>query len=163
MEYMKSYLRSDRNGFAISFEIMMTMIMVTLVCSATAYFAQVFEMERYFADVSSSTCVMASRYGGNESKAYKIQVKKGTIEDNANAQLALINKHAKGVALQSPGNDGKFITVSDYPDKNNNVKVTVSYKVGNIGWGALVNFVSPGTMQHTFVVPSLMQSGKLIR
>ena len=51
MRSIREYLTSDRQGFAISFEIMMTMIMVTLVCSVTAYFAQVFEMERYFADV----------------------------------------------------------------------------------------------------------------
>lgn len=158
-----SYLDRDRQGFAISFEIMMTMIMVTLVCSVTAYFAQVFEMERYFADVSASTCVMASRYGGNDSKAYKIQVKKGTIEDNANAQLALINSHCKNVSLVSPDGNGKFISVSSFPDSNNNVSVAVSYKLGNIGWGRLVNIVSPGTITHRFVVPSLMQTGKLIR
>lgn len=163
MRSIREYLTSDRQGFAISFEIMMTMIMVTLVCSVTAYFAQVFEMERYFADVSASTCVMASRYGGNDSKAYKIQVNKGTIEENANAQLALINANSKGVALQSPNGDGRYISVSNFPDKNNNVTVSVSYKLGNIGWGRLASIVSPGVMTHTFVIPSLMQSGKLIR
>ena len=76
-----SYLDEEREGFAISFEIMMTMFMVALVVSVTVYFAQVFQLERYFADVTSSTCAMASRYGGNESKAYKIQVKISGIQE----------------------------------------------------------------------------------
>lgn len=163
MRYIYSYLNSDRDGFAISFEIMMTMIMVTLVCSVTAYFAQVFETERYFADVASSTCIMASRYGGNSSKAYKIQVNKGTIADNANKQLEYINSRNSSISISPAGSDGKYIYVSSYPDSNNNVTVSISYKLGNIGWGALASLVSPGSMRHTFTVPSLMQSGMLIR
>lgn len=158
-----SYLDEEREGFAISFEIMMTMFMVALVVSVTVYFAQVFQLERYFADVTSSTCAMASRYGGNESKAYKIQVKKGSIEDNANLQLQYINNTNPGVALQAV-DGGKFISVSDYPDSANNVEVKLSYKLGQIGWGAVANIVSPdNAVVQTFKLPSLMQTGRLIR
>lgn len=160
---MINRLNEQRKGFAITFEIMLTMLLVTIVTSATVYFAQVFETERYFAEVASSTCVMASRYGGNDSNAYKIQVRRGTIADTANRHLAYINSVNKAIELRSPNGDGKFISVSNYPDANNNVTVTVEYKIGGIGWAQLADILHPLEMRHTFVVPSLMQSGKLIR
>ncbi len=158
-----SLINKERCGFAISFEIILTMLMVTFVVSATTYFSQVFELERYFADVASSTCAMASRYGGNNSNAYRIQVAQGSIADNANAQLAYINSHNKFVALKPIGSSGRFISVSEEPDSANNVTVTLAYRVGGIQWGALTALISPGEMKNTFVVPSLVQMGKLIR
>ena len=164
MTKLDKYMDGDRGGFAISFEICMTMLIVAFVASVTIYFAQVFELQRYFADVTASTCTMASRYGGNESTAYKIQVGQGSIEDNANLMLSYLNNQNESVAFQTVDSSGKFISVSDYPDDNGNVQVSMAYKLGNIGWGALANIVSPsGTITMSFELPSLIQTGKLIR
>lgn len=164
MTKFDKYLDEDRGGFAISFEICMTMLIVAIVASVTIYFAQVFELQRYFADVTASTCTMASRYGGNESNAYKIQVGKGSIEDNANLLLEYLNSQNESIAFQTVGSDGKFITVADYPDSNGNVQVAMCYELGDIGWGAVADIVSPSNaISMSFELPSLVQTGKLIR
>lgn len=159
---MKNFLLSERTGFAISFEICLSMLLLTVVTSVTLYFVQVFETERFFADVTASTCTLASRFGGNDSMAYRIQVKKGTISQNANKQLHYINSLSNQVKLV-PMSGSDFITVSSKPDANNMVTVHLAYKVGKISWGKLVNIVSPKNgIEQTFRLPSLMQNGSLV-
>lgn len=166
MRGLCSYLERDRHGFAISYEICMTMFLTAVVVCVTIYFAQVFQMQRYFADVTSSTCVMASRYGGNDSKAYQIQVGTNTtIEDNANAQLHYIQDMNDNVRFDAVGDGGKYITVSNKPDANGMVHVKMNYRLGDIGWKALQDIVSvtpaEGIVQE-FDLPTLMQKGLLL-
>lgn len=162
---MKRLMNTERSGFAITFEIMMTTLLVALVCSVTTYFAQAFELERFFADVTSSTCVMASRYGGNESNAYKIQVgSNSNIEDTANSMLIYVASHSSGSSsfVHLNGNsNGKYITVSDYPDKNGNVTVRLSYSISP-ATGLASAFSIKNTVNQSFTLPSIMQSGRLL-
>lgn len=172
---MNKILNQEREGFAITFEIICTMLLIAAISSLTIYFVQVMELERYFADVTSSTCSMASRYGGSESMAYKIQVSqrsgggngvgKANIQDNANYQLAYVNSKYRAIYnanVLEPVN-GKYITVSNYPDENGNVRVSLNYRIGGCSWGKLVNVMAgPATINQTFDMPSLMQRGKLV-
>ena len=172
---MKNVLNQEREGFAVTFEIILTMLLIAAISSLTIYFVQVMELERYFADVTASTCSMASRYGGSESTAYKIQVSqrasggngvgKANIQDNANYQLAYVNSKYKAIynANVLEPVDGKYITVSSYPDANGNVQVRLQYRIGGCSWGSLLNVMAgPATIDQTFNMPSLMQRGKLV-
>lgn len=166
-ESIKSYLNQERCGFAITFEICLTIMLTAAVSLTMAYFVNAFQIQRYFADVTASTCTMASRYGGNSSKAYQIQVKRGSIQSNANAQLAYINSKSTLVHLV-PGAGGQYITVSEHPDANNCVTVKLSYRLAHIG-----GYTDPTNnytgaydagdrdITQTFKLPSLMQSGRL--
>lgn len=163
---MSNLLNSERKGFAITFEIMMCMVLFAFVCSVTIYFAEVFQTERYFADVTSSTCQEAVRYGGNASRAYRIQVKDTDIETNANRQLAYLNgaHGGKGYILSSVGGDGRYIDVSDYPDAHGNVTVRLQFQIGDYGWGNLARaFGAGGTVRQEISLPTLMQTGRLIQ
>ena len=163
---MRRILDRERRGFAISLEIMLTYLLVAIVCSVTTYFAQAFEMERFFADVTASTCVMAARYGGSNSQAYRIQVgNDSTIEDTANRMLGFVaDKSATSFAVVKPGGNGKYISVSGKPDSDGNVTVSLTYSIAAgaaKGPASLFRFESP--VNQTFTLPSLMQDGKLIK
>lgn len=162
---MRRILDRERRGFAISLEIMLTYLLVAIVCSVTTYFAQAFEMERFFADVTASTCVMASRYGGSDSRAYKIQVgNDSTIQDTANRMLGFVaSKSESSFAVVKPVN-GRYISVSDKPDSEGNVTVSLTYSIAAgaaKGPASLFRFESP--VNQAFTLPSLMQDGKLIK
>lgn len=170
---LKEYLGRERNGFVITFELMMAMLFVVVVASASVYLTKSLELERYVANVTATTCNMAARYGGNASKAYQVQVNKdgnvGTIEDNANAQIAVVNERFSQFGVSFVNDGGKIISVSDYPDSNGNVRVRVSYQVSSDTsyWGHMVNVIQSvdGSVGRTmeFYMPSLMQNGKLLR
>ena len=177
--FMKNYVNQERNGFAISYEICMCLMLFAVVVPMTIYFAELFETERYFANVTSATCQMASRFGGNNSKAYQIQVGKdaGTISQNANTQLLYIqNRQAAASktktssgdvdysgAMLVPQNGNEYITVSD-PDSDGNIEVKLSYRLGSHGWGTVGQWATGNNAQvtQTFKLPTLMQSGKLM-
>lgn len=161
---INDYLESDRRSFAISFELMLSMLLLVWVCSVTIYFAQVFQTQRYFADVTASTCTMAARYGGNYSRVYQLQVGGGTIQDNANKQLQYLNTRA------NPNHrDGLFdanITVSPQtPDGSGKVKVVLTYKLKSWGSGSMKALEVLGLggkeITQTFELPSLVQRGRL--
>lgn len=160
----EEYLNKERGGFHISFEIIACMMLFAAVVFVTIYFTELFETERYFANVTSSTCQMACRYGGNNSKAYAVQVKNGTIEDNANYQLRYIqsqqaNSKNKGANLV-PIN-GKYISVSDEPASDGTITVRLSYKLGDHGLSWVLQKFGNGQVNQEFKLPTLMQSGKL--
>ena len=163
---MRRILDRERRGFAISLGIMLTYLLVAIVCSVTTYFAQAFEMERFFADVTASTCVMASRYGGSESDAYKIQVGGSTIEETANRMLGYVaSKSATSFAVVRPVN-GKYISVSRFPDPQGNVHVELHYSVAPgaaRGPASLFSAAFESPIRQSFTLPSLMQNGKLIK
>jgi hypothetical protein len=158
-------LEENRSCFAISFELMLSMVLLVWVCSVTIYFAQVFQTERYFADVTASTCTLAARYGGDYSKVYQLQTGADSISSNANAQLAYLD------TLGTSGNrDGLFdanITVSpEKPDSSGTVNVTLTYKLKTWATGSMSFLEKLGlggkTITQSFELPSLVQSGKLL-
>lgn len=157
---MPKILKTERKGFVISFEVMLTSILVCVFVSVLVYFAAVLQTKKYFANVASATCTMAARYGGNSSQAYAAQVNSGTISDNANKQIAYILSHTSRFSvLGAP--DGKFISVSEEPDEAGYVHVSLQYQYEKFGWGQFADAFSPGLITQNFSVPTLINSGKL--
>ena len=159
LDKLNDYLESDRKSFAISFELMLSMLLLVWVCSVTIYFAQVFQTQRYFADVTASTCTMAARYGGNDSRVYQLQVGGGTIQDNAQKQLDYLN-NAGGNKFNA-----KIRVTPQKPDSSGKVKVVLTYKLNTWEGGSMqfleVLGLGGKQMTQTFELPSLVQSGKL--
>lgn len=158
---MKKIYKTKRKGFVITFEVMLTSFIVCVALSLLVYFAQVLQTKKYFANVAAATCTMAARYGGNASNAYNVQVNSGTIADNANKQIKYMVDHTtRYTVLSAPG--GRYISVSDYPDANGNITVSLSYQYEKFGWGQFAEKFSPGLITQNFSVPTLIYTGKLI-
>lgn len=175
----REYVTQERTGFAVTFEIILTMLLIAAVSSCTIYFVQVMELERFFADVTASTCTMAARYGGSDSIAYRIQVSErvdvpngtgidqATIQENANRQMKYVSSKSKSyysadLLVPSEAGGGDYIYVSPMVDANNYVHVNLKYKIGGCSWGSIINLIAgPTTVEQSFDMPSLMQRGKL--
>ena len=155
-------LKTERKGFAISFEIMMTMLLVTVMTTMTLYVVELYQTQRYFSDVTSATCTMAARYGGNDSKAYRIQVPNGgTIQQNAQNQLDFLNTN--GASSNSGGLFDAEIYVANHPDDQGNVRVELEYNLKDYGWVGYAKQLGlfGERIKQTFEIPSLVQNGKL--
>lgn len=118
INYLKSnVLDKERKGFAITFEIMMVSLLLVFAVSVIIYFCEVMNTQRFFYDVTTSTCTAASRYGGDNSRAYQFQTRedsghgqyRGTISDNANKYLAAIQHkdYKTGAFVLDYGPEGK--------------------------------------------------------
>lgn len=184
---MKKYLKecrkdltSERSGFAITFEVMMVSLLLSLVITVLIFFVQTLNTQRFFYNVTAATCTAAARYGGNDSQAYAFQVqqstgKTGTIEGTANAFLTSVAKipGSENLYILEPTASGKYITVNSVNDEKfreqNIVTVEMKYKLGNYGignlinsWGAVFGDWGNNETTHHIELPSLMQYGKLV-
>lgn len=122
-------LNNKRNGFAITFEIMMVGLLVTFATIVIVYFSEVMNTQRFMYDLTASTCTAAARYGGNDSRAYEFQVRQSnpnasatSISDNANKYIQAIAKRtdqitgAESFVFEGAGEGGNYLTVSDSPE-----------------------------------------------
>lgn len=175
LKNLKATANDERPGFAITFEIMMVTLLAATVISIIIYFIEVMNVERFFFDVTASTCTAASRYGGDKSRAYYFQVESNnngsikhakTISENADLFLSSIaarSDRETGGYVFDPV-DGRYIIVSDAPDENGYVTVQLQYRLGKYGWGAIAERLIPdgGNIVHTIQLQTLMQSGALL-
>lgn len=160
-------LKNDRAGFAITFEIMLTVLLVVTFMTNTVFFTTLYETQRYFADVTSSTCTMVARYGGNDSAAYKVQVANGgDIMQNAQAQLNQINGSSKFEPHIYVSKQVGTTAKSGGSCKEGYVQVILEYKLNQNSLGPWSFLSSYGLLGRecvqTFEIPSLVQKGKLI-
>ena len=165
MSHLKNYLTQDRAGFAISFELMLATELIVLMLVVSVFLMKTYEQEKYFAQVTTATCDMVARYGGNSSKAYKVQVGNGgDIRQNAEAILKKINENSKQ-GNKSSGFNAVFTEISNYPDNEGNVKVTLRYSYSDNGLPGVMNALGLNNSVRTISVkvPSLVQNGRLVK
>lgn len=157
MSRLKNYLTQDRAGFAISFELMLATELIVMLLITSVFLMKTYEQEKYFAQVTTATCDMVARYGGNSSKAYKVQVGNGgDIRGNAEKLLQAVN---------GGGFNAKFTNISDYPNSNGDVNVTLTYSLIDNGLPEAMSAVGLTGYVKTIsvTIPSLVQNGKLIK
>ena len=143
----------EKHGFTATFEIMLLALLVTLFIGYIVYAVTLYNQKRYFSMVATNTCIEASRYGGNNSKAYKLEVDTNkSIADNANAALQ---------KATVPGFNAT-ISVSDinYSTDMVNVVLTYNFLSGNQWWDTVTGL--GGSRSVSVSVPSLVQYGKLL-
>ena len=90
---MNKTLKDEHCGFAISLEVMLTLCVLFSFFSFFLYTSRIMNLQKYMNTCMTSAAIQASRYGGNSTKAFRVNVTGGTtISDYYNTKLNQISK-----------------------------------------------------------------------
>lgn len=67
-------LNDEHNGFAVTLEVLATLFMFTMFMCTTFYILRVMNVQRYMNTILTSTAAEASRWGGTNTNAYRLNV-----------------------------------------------------------------------------------------
>lgn len=151
--YVQKHMQKERPAFVVTFEVVLLIAFVVMAIVYLVYCSTLYQQKRYFSTVAMNTCIQAARYGGDNSRAYKLEV--GTASNiSTNANKALERALAPGF--------NAHITVSDISATTDIVYVTLTYnfKSGNQALDAFTGLGETRTV--TCGIPSLVQYGKLL-
>lgn len=108
-------LQEEHGGFAITFEVICTMAMLTTMIFLTLFLLMTMNAQRYMHTVLTTTASEASRWGGNNTRAYQLNVDSSkTIQQNAQENLQRVVSQFNPVIRVTPEKisvDGEEITV----------------------------------------------------
>lgn len=157
---MIKFLKQKHKGYAITFEVICTLLMFITFITMTLYVLRVMNIQRFMNTVMTSAAAQASRWGGNYTKAYAINVGKDPIQAIAQEQLDRI-----------AGDFRPEIVI--FPDKissnNDPIFVEISYELPPI-FGTMSKINLPGAsydmytkdMKMSIFVRSIMEPGSLL-
>lgn len=170
MNRTRQFLNKKRKGYAIAFEVMITLVLITLYIQVTLYSLVMLNAERYMNSVLTSTAIQTAKWGGTHTNAYLVNQVGGvsgnmgtTIQDNANALLARegYDRMFGASILAGP----KCID-----ENNDQITVTLRYKMprftvfsmrfvqGDQGYSQM----GGDTMTYSIKMHSIMRPGKLL-
>jgi hypothetical protein len=112
--------RDKHGGFVITFEVIMTLVMVTTILTATLYLVKVMSAQRYMNTVLTSTTELVARWGGTDTRPYAENVSSTPIMTTAQEQLNDIAPDYSPVITCTPS---KITTYSQ------NVSCTITYRI----------------------------------
>lgn len=160
----KFSLKQNHKGFAISIEILLTMVMFTQITAFTFYSIRVMNGQRFLSTILYNSAVQASKWGGNDTKAWH----------SATGYAQTISTFYSNKISSSYKQFNPTLTIT--PDKitDNNVEITTTL---SYSWpsffksGAIVNSgnvkVDNSTWMNkrvtqTVKINSIMNPGKLL-
>lgn len=115
---VKNYYNKEHDGFVITLEVMVTMVMMFVFIIMILYFVRVMEVQRYFSTVLTSTAVAASRWGGVDSESYK----KNISSNPGDSLLVKTNKQLSEIAVDYSA----FIYGNPKNIQNNGEEITIA-------------------------------------
>lgn len=159
----KSFLNEEHEGFALEFEVIATLFMMTVFIVVILYTTRVMNVQRYMNTVLTSTAATASRWGGTNTNAYRTNVSNTPLLSTAQQQLNYI------AGDYNP-------KISGYPDKISldsdliTVKITYSLpsifsttgKVQSVDGSSYDMYNILKDLSMSVQVNSVMNSGKLL-
>lgn len=110
----KEIMNEEHGGFAVTIEVLCTLIMFTTFLNFTLYFLRVMDVQRYMNTVMTSTAAQASRWGGANTKAYRDNISNVPLLVTAQGQLNYVASDFNPVITGTPdkiSNNGDKITI----------------------------------------------------
>lgn len=157
-EKTKNVMKESQSGFAITIEVMVSLLTVTLIMLNTTYLLTAMNTQRYMNTVLTSTAAEASRWGGVDTKAYRANVSDTSIISRAQSNMSDIP------VGYCPRISGTPKTISDNSEI---ITITIDYNLPGIFEmsGNKTSYESgcPGAkMQMKVNINSVMEAGKLL-
>ena len=159
---IKSTLEQKHSGFAISLEVIATLIMMCVFLNMTLYVLRVMNVQRYMNTVLTATATQASRWGGVDTKAYYSNVSNTPLLASAQEQLTAIAPDFNTAIAGSPDKiteNGQGITITILYSLPS-VFSTLSKVNGN--GDSYDMYDSTRDMHISVTVDSIMEAGKLL-
>lgn len=161
---MKKLLQEEHSGFAITFEVLITVTMIFTFFFLILFVLMVMNGQRFMNTVLTSTAAEASRWGGVKTAAYASNVGGADIITSAQSQL---NSIIPEFFPQIKGTPNKILNDGD------NITITISYKIpsafssfGTVArsTGGSYNMYSDLSSRQTMSikVKSIMKAGRLL-
>lgn len=156
-------LVNEHAGFAVTLEVLVTLVMMFTFLIMTLYFLRVMDVQRYMNTVMTSTAAQASRWGGVNSNAYRVNVSTTPLITTAQQQLQYVASDFNPVITGSPNKityNGQKITIKikySLPS----VFSTAS-KVYSPSSGSYDMYTKTRNMSMSVSVNSIMEAGKLL-
>lgn len=156
----------EHAGFAVTFEVMFTLVLITTFLSFTLYFLRVMDVQRFMNTVMTSTAEQASRWGGVNSTAYKKNISNTPLLTTAQNQLNYIARDFNPIITGSPNkiaNNDDLITIKityKLPPIFNTMSKVYGFDSNSASYENLGSQLNDMSMQIS--VHSIMESGKLL-
>lgn len=159
---MIKFLKQKHKGYAITFEVICTLLMFITFITMTLYVLRVMNVQRFMNTVMTSAAAQASRWGGNYTKAYAINVGKDPIQAIAQEQLNTIAGDFRPEIVISP----EKIT-----SNNDTITVVISYRLPpifrtmskiNLPEASYDMYDKTKEMKMSLTVRSIMRPGPLL-
>lgn len=87
---MKKLWKEEHCGFAVTLEVMCTLVMLFAMIIFIVFLMMVMNAQRFMNTIMTSTAVEASRWGGNNTRSYQINTGEPPIQNTAQAHLDAI-------------------------------------------------------------------------
>lgn len=154
---MKNLFNEEREGFAITLEVLVTLVVITMFLTMNLYILRVMNVQRYMNTILTSTAAEASRWGGTNSNAYRKNVSSTPLLEIANAQL---NAVAPGYNCHISGSPE---TITSNGEK---ITITITYQLPSVfqtmSMVGGTNMYLTGTRTMSIAVNSIMSPGSLL-
>lgn len=159
---LKDELQKEHAGFAVTFEVMITLVSLCVMLNFTLYILRVMDVQRYMNTVMTSTASQASRWGGVNTKPYASNVSSTTLLATAQSQLDYV---AVGFNAKITGSPDKITNIGD------SITIIINYTLPsvfstmsdvNVSNGSYDMYTQTKTMQMYIDVRSVMEPGRLL-
>lgn len=156
--FMKKLMNDEHSGFAVTLEVICTLVIVTMFVIMTTYILGVMNVQRYMNTAMTSAAAEASRWGGNYTDAYK---KNSSQSDSISVCTYNQLKDLPFVSDVSVSITPISISYDLQP-----ITVTVSYRYANtfasVGRVGATNMFDSNKKTISVTVYSIMKSGDLL-
>ena len=144
---IKKLLKRKIGGYAITFEVIMTLWTMSIIMTGTAYILSTLNTQRYMDTILTSTVIEISKWGGTNSNAYKANNFQYNLIANAQDEL---NRTAGNLSPIITG--GPDVVTVGQPDAT----CTLSWTYPSL-------FFMPSIHKTlTISIESIMKPGKLL-
>lgn len=140
-------LKQKRKGYAITLEVIFTVMIISAMFNSTAYILTTLNTQRYMNTILTSTTIQVAKWGGTSSKAYEANGMKYDPIQNAQKEL---DRTASMFKPKISGEPKKVTT--------GNTKVSVSLRWRYPG----LFFIDPIDKTLTLKMESIMRPGDLL-
>lgn len=102
LKNLKETLQEEHDGFVITVEVLCTLVMIYLFLFVMLYSLRVMNTQRYMNTVLTSTATAASRWGGVNSRPYRLNVSTTPLLTTAQQQLNYVAGDYNPIITGSP-------------------------------------------------------------
>jgi hypothetical protein len=165
----KRVLCEEHCGYALTLEVIATLAMASMMITLCLFIVRVMNVQRYMNTVMTSTAADAARWGGNFTKAYRMNVSSVPLHKVAKDQLDYVapdffTQEDDGISVTPD-----FISYDDEP-----IVVTIQYslppgvfdttmsRVNSVSGKSVNLYTKLQRMQMRVKVYSIMNGGKLL-
>jgi hypothetical protein len=148
------HLKKKKKGYAVTFEVIMSLWMMSIIISCTGYLLSLFDASRYMSTILTSTIISIAEYGGTNTNAYIANDVSENIIQNSQDQLDKLSPIITANISGSPDKISK---------QNQNVYCTLNWTYNNDNRFNIGTIIFPSkTKTITISMNGIMHYGKLL-